>query len=329
MNPHKTPQTLPYTGEKILEIVIDPSPVSPFKSIAVEGVGIHTGRIFEIEVFEAPLGQGIQLHAFFEGIPFYTPARWSRLSGTTRATALVMRGESRRRLEIRTIEHFMAAAFMSDLKDLDVYIRAQTGDQDILEMPILDGSAKNWWSLLEPLRSRARERQSEPRKVWRAIRRLEISDGNKKVILSPLKADAKSSHFLCRTAFGDHWKQNIEFQIDWKKLTLSQGRFGEEIAPARTFGFKHEIDALLARGLALGGTLDNALVLDGDRLLNVDGFRIPQEIAAHKLLDAIGDFSLLECPLIAEIELIQAGHSMHLRAVEEAVRQGILVQDFI
>jgi UDP-3-O-acyl-N-acetylglucosamine deacetylase len=97
-----------------------------------------------------------------------------------------------------------------------------------------------------------------------------------------------------------------------------------EIAPARTFGFKRELDELVRRGLIKGASLENALLLDDNSVVNTNGFRVPQELAAHKLLDAVGDFALLGKPLLGTIELHQAGHSMHLRAVGEAIRQGVL-----
>lgn len=220
----------------------------------------------------------------------------------------------------------MAAAFMSQLTDIDVYISGKNGDEEILEVPILDGSALTWWKKLEPLRNNRPRPQIS--KIWRAQRSFEIQDGSKKVLITPSENPERlETHFICRSAFGDHWHQDIEFVIDWTNLSNSQQQFESFIAPARTFGFKHEIDALLARGLALGGTLENALVLDGDKVVNPEGLRFPNEIAAHKLLDAIGDFALLEYPLIGRVELIQAGHSMHLRAIEGALRQGVLVQN--
>jgi UDP-3-O-[3-hydroxymyristoyl] N-acetylglucosamine deacetylase len=101
--------------------------------------------------------------------------------------------------------------------------------------------------------------------------------------------------------------------------------FRSRVAPARTFGFEHELVELERRGLARGGSLDNAILLREDCLVNIEGFRVPEELAAHKLLDGIGDFALLGAPLIGRIQLECAGHSMHLRAVSEAVRKGVLV----
>jgi UDP-3-O-[3-hydroxymyristoyl] N-acetylglucosamine deacetylase len=129
----------------------------------------------------------------------------------------------------------------------------------------------------------------------------------------------------CAVSFPPAWNQAVDFTVDWMRLEESRQEYRRLIAPARTFGFKQELDELARRGLALGGTLDNALLLDGDQVVNEGGFKLPQELAAHKLLDALGDFALLGAPLLARIVAEKAGHSMHLRALAEAARTGALV----
>jgi UDP-3-O-[3-hydroxymyristoyl] N-acetylglucosamine deacetylase len=306
---------------------------SPHEVIDITGVGIHTGKKYRLQVTRAPQGhQGILFCSLQSDAVFSAPSRWTRLSGTTRSTALVLRGESKRKIELRTVEHFLAAAFVSGLRDLVVNIQMEDGsDSDILEMPILEGAALQWWNLLSPLRielEKSTEATLKDFKVWVPVRSYELVDASKRVLISPLENMQlhPKTYYSCQVFFEPAWRQELDFEISWMNPRLARQNFAQQIAPARTFGFMHELKALEARGLAKGGSLMNAIVLDGDKIVNPEGFKLPQELAAHKLLDAIGDFALLEYPVLGRIDLHQAGHSMHLRALEEAVRTGALVQ---
>lgn len=303
-------------------------------SVQVQGVGVHSGQQFSVEVFPLSDREAAQLEApilftsFYEGVEFSAPALWTRLSGTSRSTALVMRGESRRKLEIRTVEHFLAAAFVLGLK-ARVEIQGARAAADILEVPILDGACQDWMRILRPVLTSSPT--PEARKVWVPTRSLEIQDGSKRVLISPWSEDPHrtDTFFSCSVDFNGNWKQHAEFSLDWLRPSANREAFEKSIAPARTFGFLHEIKALEARGLALGGSLANALVLDTDKVMNPGGFRVENELASHKLLDAVGDFALLGAPLIGRIDLFQAGHSMHLRAIEEAAKTGILKEAWL
>ncbi len=299
----------------------------------VQGLGVHTGKLYSIEVYPltdteaAKLEAPILFTSRFEDVEFTTPGLWTRLSGTSRSTALVMRGESRRKLEIRTVEHFLAAAFILGLK-ARVEIQALGQDQDILEVPILDGACEDWIKILRPIMT---AKKSTHQKVWVPKRTFEIKDGAKQVLISPWSEEPHKaeSYFNCSVEFAPHWKQQADYRMDWTQHQRGRETFEKYIAPARTFGFMHEIKALEARGLALGGSLANAIVLDEDRVLNPGGFRIQNELACHKLLDAVGDFALLGAPLIGRIDLYQAGHSMHLRAIEEGMKEGVFTEGLL
>lgn len=299
----------------------------------MRGIGIHTGASYLLRLH--PLRPDVELQTdhqieFFtvqNGVEYSCPALFTRLSGTTRSTALVMRGASKRRLEVRTVEHFLAAAFMLGLRARVEILTADIAEApDVLEIPVLDGAASEWlgWIREQPAFPRMR-RTPAPGSLYFCQKEFEVHDGNRFVKISPLPKDELKTQFIYNVNFGDGaWCQQASFDIDWNDLAASEKIFASFIAPARTFGFVHELKALQARDLARGGSLKNALLLDGDRVVNEGGLKFANELAAHKLLDGIGDFALLGAPLVARIECNQAGHSMHLRAVEEAVRTGAI-----
>jgi UDP-3-O-[3-hydroxymyristoyl] N-acetylglucosamine deacetylase len=297
-------------------------PVRPkSRGLLVQGVGLHTGRSFDLRIHSQPGSEGgVRFFSRFEGVTFSAPALWTRVSGTSRATALVLRGESRRKLELKTVEHFMAAAIILGLS-LDVEVVPSQGEAEVLEIPTLDGSALEWVRCLERLRV---PEAPLPHPVWKVLRSFEVRDGDRRLLISPIEGPKAS--FYCNVDFGPAWRQSLEYSIDWTRPGEGRRRFIHEVAPARTFGFRREVEHLLSKGLARGGSLENALLLDDDRVINNEGFRVPQELAAHKLLDALGDFALLGAPLLGRVDLFQAGHQMHLRAVEEAVRTGVVVK---
>jgi len=292
------------------------------------GIGLHTGRRTQLRLRGwAENSESIFFSHVVGEVDHSAPALWTRLSATSRSTSLVLRGASRRRFELKTVEHLLAAAYAVGLPPLVFQIDglSEAGDprtEDVFEIPALDGSAAEWCTWLE---SCARENSDRP--VWIPTRSFQLVDGPRSVLIAP-HADARTTRtsFRCSVDFGGPWRQQSAFSFDWTRVVESFGRFRREIAGARTFGFQHELKSLGERRLALGGTLDNALLLDGDRIVNAEGFRLPNELAAHKLLDAVGDFALLGAPVLGEIHVQQAGHSMHLRTLEEAVRTGALVR---
>lgn len=308
---------------KTAEILQNPVGTGPF--VEVSGVGLHTGRRYSLRMsptksFEA----GIHFRSRFEGVEFTAPALWTRVSGTARATALVLRGPSKRRLELRTVEHFLAAALVAGFRSLDVEVVCLDGETDQLELPALDGSSGEWLERLAEELRRVERSHAGGLPVYKAARVFELADKGRSVRVLPL--DTAESRFSCRVDYGALWKQSSELAIDWTSPGAGRAKFFKEIAPARTFGFQKELEMLAEKGLARGGSFENALLLDDEKVVNPEGFRVPNELAAHKLLDAVGDFALLGAPVLAAVECVQAGHQMHLRAVEEAVRSGALIR---
>ncbi len=309
--------------------VMPNSSVQEVPVVVVSGVGIHTGKVYSVKIIPGLLSNvdesPIEFFTHHEGVEYSCPALWTRLSGTARSTALVLRGESHRKFELRTVEHFLAAAFMLNIQ-ARVEIEPVGHSSEVFEMPILDGAAGEWMHALKSLANQKRVRKNQ--KVWIPIRELEIADGAKRVVISPHTAGVNSlcTVYSCSVDFAPSWKQSVDFVVDWTSTESAQREFESKIAPARTFGFVRELEALAARGLAMGGSLENALVLDEDKVVNAEGFKVPNELASHKLLDAVGDFALLGAPILGKILVSQAGHSMHMRAMEEAVRTGAIVE---
>lgn len=291
------------------------------KFVQKNGVGIHTGK--EVSVLIRNSSQeGIQFSYKGEDSLFTCPAHWERLSGTTRTTALVMRGTSRRKIQVAMIEHFMAAAHVWRLNFLDVNLNLITKlDGETVELPILDGSSLEWCHSLKPIVKVASEQP-----VWVVTEAFEHTDGERKILFE--KTSMPLTQYEFEGKFGSIF-QRSSFVMDWVQPGRAQEDFLQRIAPARTFGFKEEIEALRARGLALGGTLGNALVIDGDGFVNPEGQRIENELASHKLLDAIGDFALAAKPILGKISCKGSGHTLHLRSLKLAFESGCLKPGFL
>lgn len=302
----------------------------------VEGVGLHGGQKFRVEIFKGQKGRGI---LFFAKVPNGTleaPALWTRLSGTTRSTALVLRGPQRARVELRTIEHLLSSLFVLGLPDLEVYVvpaeetaASNPSRTEIFEIPVLDGSSRPW---VEKLSAIPNLTDLIPkifsRTVWRISRSKTFTDGSDRFIefLPPAGSEKiPLLKFSCSVDFGLSLKQSQSLVLDWSDVLRGFREYSFQIAGARTFGFKSEIESLLSRGLALGASLSNAILLDGETVQNEGGFRFPNELAAHKLLDALGDFALLGAPFIGEVRCHKAGHALHCWALREAIEQEVLV----
>jgi UDP-3-O-[3-hydroxymyristoyl] N-acetylglucosamine deacetylase len=306
-------------------------------SSVLTGVGIHSGRNFMVRL--SPNSNHSGIHFFTEHFQkrYETPALWTRLSGTSRSTALVLRGEDQLRFELRTVEHFLAAAFILGLEGVDVFVRSagaliHSSEFQILELPVLEGSSRSWLRFIGEFIDREGLKVQRPRRmpVYRIHRSFEMKDGDRQILLLPALANAESqSQYLCEVDFGHHWQQSAEFSIDWLSPQVGRERFAKQIAPARTFGFQAELKDLEERGLAKGAALTNAVLLDGDKVVNQGGLLFENELAAHKLLDAIGDFALAGAPILGRIEARKGGHAAHLRALSEAMRSGALISGFL
>jgi UDP-3-O-[3-hydroxymyristoyl] N-acetylglucosamine deacetylase len=197
---------------------------------------------------------------------------------------------------VATIEHLMAAFAALSIDNVVVEL-------DGPELPIMDGSAAPFVALLDKA---GRRTQEAPRRYIEILAPVEAVHDDKRAALLPTSRDSRVLEVDYEIAFGSAaiGRQRIALEAD-------EATFRAELAGARTFGFMHEVEALRARGLVLGGSLDNAVVLEGDRVLNPEGLRYTDEFVRHKALDAIGDLYVLGAPVIGRFEGRYAGHAVN------------------
>lgn len=264
---------------------------------AVEGVGLHSGKTVRLELQPAPADSGVVFVRTDLPHAVEIPARSEFVVDTTLNTTLG-RGEAR----VGTVEHLLAALYGLGVDNVRVLV-------DGPEVPVLDGSAQVFVKLLEETGLRS---QKAPRKVAVVRRPLTVTDGDKEVRLVP--ASRFSVH--CSVDFRHPLITNQTYGLE-----VSPRSFLREIAPARTFGFYKEVEWLRSRGLALGGSLENAIVVDEFHILNPEGLRFPDEFVRHKILDALGDLSLLGMPIIGQLHAHKTGHALNHQLVKTLLTQ--------
>lgn len=259
----------------------------------ISGIGVHSGRQITMTLRPAEAGTGIVFYRSEGNRTVSIPAVSANVVDTRLATVLG-KGD----LTVSTVEHFMAALSAFGVDNLHV-------DIDGPEVPIMDGSAAPFIEKIAEagVRSLARTRK------FLAIRKpMTLIDGEKRIRIVP-------SRFF-RVSF-DIAFDHPSISLQHKSVKLSLDTFRKELAPARTFGFLHEVEYLKSKGLARGGSLENAIVLDQKRVLNPEGLRYQDEFVRHKILDAIGDFSLIGYPILGHIKSFKGGHDINHRMVEK------------
>jgi len=256
------------------------------KAVEVIGIGLHTGKRAVLVFKPAPENTGVYfIRKDLPGQPA-VKAHSSNVRATNMATVLGGEGFS-----IHTVEHLMSAVVALGIDNLFIELHGP-------EIPIGDGSAT---SFFEALRSAGRVQQKLARKYIYVTKPVYYSQGDKHVYVTP----ASQTRLTC----------TIEFphpQIGRQKvdLVVSENSFARELANARTFGFLKDVEALRQKGLALGGSLENAIVLDEREVLNPEGLRSPDEFVRHKAMDALGDLAMLGMPLLGHLVLHKAGHDV-------------------
>ena len=251
------------------------------------GVGLHTGRRVRAAIVPAAPGAGIAFMRTDLG-GRSVPARAGHVIATRQGTVL---GDGSG-CTVSTVEHLMATLCGLEIDNAVIEL-------DGPEVPIMDGSSADYVRLIDHVGRRA---QDAPRRYLEVVKPLELADGERRVRLSP----APRLELAVEIEFDSPviGRQRIE-------LAPSEDVFRAELADARTFGFLHEVEALRARGLGLGGSLENAVVVDGQSVVNPEGLRRPDEFVRHKAVDALGDLYLLGFPLIGRFEAVRAGHALH------------------
>jgi UDP-3-O-[3-hydroxymyristoyl] N-acetylglucosamine deacetylase len=255
-------------------------------SVSCLGVGLHSGKPVQLTLNPAPIDTGIIFHRTDLAADALIPARWDRVVDTRMCTAI---GNGNGAI-VGTIEHLMAALAGCGIDNATVDVGGP-------EVPIMDGSSRPF---VDMVASAGVVNQDKPRRVIRVLKTVSVSSGNGEARLSP--GPCLSLDVAIDFASGAVAKQALS-------IGVVNGSFPRELASARTFGFLHEVEELWAAGLAKGGSLDNAVVVSGDKVLNEGGLRFEDEFVRHKMLDAVGDLYLAGAPIIGQFHGVRSGHA--------------------
>jgi UDP-3-O-[3-hydroxymyristoyl] N-acetylglucosamine deacetylase len=259
--------------------------------VRATGVGLHTGKKIQLTLRPSQPDSGIVFRRIDGPTPVDIPARAELVGDTRLSSCLVQDGQ-----RIHTVEHLMSA--LAGLGVDNVY-----ADLDGPEVPIMDGSAAPFALLIQQA---GVVEQASPKRFLRILRAIEVRDGDKWARLEPYEGLRLTFSIVFNHPVIDRTAQSVS-------VDFAQTSYLKEIARARTFGFMQEVEALREAGLALGGGLDNAVVLDEYRVLNSDGLRFADEFIRHKVLDAIGDLYLLGKPLLGAFSAHKSGHGLNNR----------------
>jgi len=255
--------------------------------VGCTGIGLHTGEKVKINLRPAPVNSGIKfVRTDLKGRP-EVEVRFDNVFDTTLATTIGTNG-----CKVSTIEHLMAAFFGLGIDNAVVEL-------DGPEVPIMDGSAAPFVFLIKS--GDVREQKS-PKQFIVIKKPFKVDDGNRSVCIYPSK-ELKITYMI---DFQHPLLRNQEYE-----LTFSGRDFVREISTARTFGFMKDVETLKKNGFARGGSLDNAVVIDDFRIINEDGLRFDDEFVRHKILDFIGDISIVGSPIIGHFVVKKSGHFLN------------------
>jgi UDP-3-O-[3-hydroxymyristoyl] N-acetylglucosamine deacetylase len=256
------------------------------RPVSCTGIGLHSGNRVTLSLKPAPADYGIRFQRSDLG-GLEIPATVTHLGGIQYQTGLM-----REAVSVETVEHLLAALTAVGIDNVIV-------DLNHSEVPIMDGSAAPFVYLI--LNEAGVKRLTQPRRYLKVLRPISLAQGDKRIALYP----------------SDHFKVTYSISFDHpllrhqsKTMSITEESFVEEIAPARTFGFLKEVEMLRQRGLALGGSLDNAIVLGETGVLN-NALRFDDEFVRHKILDVIGDLTLVGYPVIGHLVAHRGGHALH------------------
>jgi len=261
---------------------------------ALEGVGLHSGAKVRLTLAPAPADSGIVF--IRDGVEI--PALAEFVVDTTMNTSLGRHG-----VRVGTVEHLLAALAGCGIDNARVEVEGP-------EIPIMDGSSEPFVQLVR----RAGVHELRQARRFLLVRKaVTVTDGDKLARLAPARG-----------------KFSITYTIDFRhplisdqsyRMDLTERSFQKEIARARTFGFKRDVERLHQAGLARGGSLDNAVVVDDFNILNPDGLRFPDEFVRHKILDALGDLSLIGMPVIGHLTAVKSGHALNHQLVRRILAE--------
>ena len=263
------------------------------QAIPCRGVGLHSGAPISMTLRPADIDHGIVFRRTdVEGLDPVIPARFDRVVDTLLCTVIANDDDVR----VGTVEHLMAALAGCEVDNVLVEL-------DGAEVPIMDGSSEPFVFLID---CAGLVEQDAPRRAIEIRKAITVGGGDRSVTLAPSD------------------RYSIDFEIDFASeavgrtrldVELVNGTFRHEIAQARTFGFLEDVEKLRAMGLGRGGSLDNVVVVDGDKVLNAEGLRFPDEFVRHKVLDCVGDLYLAGAPIVGHVAAVKAGHQINNEAL--------------
>jgi UDP-3-O-[3-hydroxymyristoyl] N-acetylglucosamine deacetylase len=260
----------------------------------MSGIGLHTGASVRLTLAPAPIDSGI----VFTSAGVEIPALSEFVVDTNLNTSL-----GRGSVRIGTVEHLMAALSGCGIDNAHIEVEGP-------EIPIADGSSEPFVALV---REAGVHEQRAPRRYLMVRRSVSVTEDGKLARLSPARG-----------------RFAVNYTIDFRhplisdqsyRLELNERSFQREIARARTFGFKRDVERLHRVGLARGGSLENAVVVDDFNILNPEGLRYPDEFVRHKILDALGDLSLLGMPVIGQLTAVKSGHALNQQLVRKVLSE--------
>ena len=264
------------------------------KSFSLNGIGLHTGKKVKIIVEPAKVNNGIKFIRTDLSKDNIVPALWSNVSSTNLCTTI----SNENGVSVSTIEHLMSSLSGMHIDNANILINN-------LEVPIMDGSSLPF---VEELEKSGMEIQEIPRKIISVKKKILVSNNDSYAKITPNK------------------QFSIDFEIDFEsqlvskqacQLQLINGNYKTDVSSARTFGFEKDVDYLQANGLALGGSLDNAVVVGEKNILNKEGLRFNDEFVRHKILDSIGDLYLAGKPIQGYFYGSKSGHFLNNQLLKE------------
>ncbi len=263
--------------------------------IEASGIGLHTGAAVNLTLKPAPENTGyIFVRTDLDN--FELPASVEYVSHCSYATTLLRKG-----VVLSTCEHLLAALRGANVDNCFIEL-------DNIEIPIMDGSSENFIEMIE---AAGTIEQTTARRFLKILKTVEFRQGDRKMSIEP----ADSYEIECMIDFPHPF-----IKVQTFNFTLAENSFGREIASARTFGFTREIEMLRKANLALGGSLENAIVLTETGMLNENPLRFPDEFVRHKILDIIGDFALLGMPVLGRLRAERSGHSVHASLMSKLLK---------
>lgn len=264
------------------------------KSVELVGIGLHKGS--PVKLILEPLAENSGIVFYRSDVAVSIPLIPENVVDTKMATVIGKDGHV-----ISTIEHMLSAVYAYGIDNLRVIVDAD-------EIPVMDGSSASFCMLLDEA---GLLEQDAPKKIMRIKKEIEVREGDKYVKLSP----SPDLQYDFTIKFPHPVIQKQEYVLKFTKET-----YKKEISRARTFGFLHEVQYLRSKGLALGGSLENAIVLDDKKILNPEGLRFENEFVRHKILDAIGDMSLIGMNFLGNYEALAGSHDLNHKLTLELLK---------